>query len=58
MCLGTLQKSYVCPCWKVIFIRMLFSSYPIAKMADELTRIISMGAPYLSDEWCVLKLCE
>jgi hypothetical protein len=43
---GTRQKSYVFPLMKRTFMRFVDWSYPIANIADEDTRIISMGRSF------------
>lgn len=46
---GTRQKSYVTPVTKRTFMRLLSESYPMAAIAEEETRTISMSSPFDSD---------
>ena len=46
---GTRQKSYVTPEMKRTFMRLVSGSYPMAEIADEKTRTISMSSPFDRD---------
>lgn len=46
---GTRQKSYVTPVTKRTFMRLVSGSYPMAAIAEEMTRTISMSSPFDSD---------
>lgn len=46
---GTRQKSYVTPVMKRTFMRLVSGSYPMAEIADEKTRTISMSSSFDRD---------
>jgi len=46
---GTRQKSYVSPVTKRTFMSLVSGSYPMAAIAEEMTRTISMSSPSDSD---------